>query len=52
VRSAADIFDTNRYANSTRSQFLNWSFIKNTAWELRGGQDSASRRRARVGASS
>jgi high affinity Mn2+ porin len=34
VLSAADIFDTNRYANSTRSQFLNWSFINNTAWDF------------------
>ncbi|HTC24168.1 MAG TPA: carbohydrate porin, partial [Gemmatimonadales bacterium] len=32
--AAADIFDTNRYANSTRTQFLNWSFINNTAWDF------------------
>ena len=41
VLAAADIFDTNRYANSTRTQFLNWSFINNTAWDFaadtRGG---------------
>ena len=34
VLAAADIFDTNRYANSTRTQFLNWSFISNTAWDF------------------
>ena len=34
VLSAGDIFDTNRYANSTRTQFLNWSFINNTAWDF------------------
>ena len=34
VLSAADIFDTNRYANNTRTQFLNWSFINNTAWDF------------------
>jgi high affinity Mn2+ porin len=34
VLAAADIFDTNRYANSTRTQFLNWSFINNTAWDF------------------
>jgi high affinity Mn2+ porin len=34
VMSAADIFDTNRYANSTRTQFLNWSFINDTAWDF------------------
>ena len=28
-----DIFDTNAYANSTRTQFMNWSFINNTAWD-------------------
>jgi hypothetical protein len=34
VLAAADIFDTNRYANSTRTQFLNWSFINDTAWDF------------------
>ena len=34
VLAVADIFDTNRYANSTRTQFLNWSFINNTAWDF------------------
>jgi high affinity Mn2+ porin len=34
VLSAGDVFDTNRYANSTRTQFLNWSFINNTAWDF------------------
>src|SRR5205809_5750778 len=34
VLGATDIFDTNRYANSTRTQFLNWSFISNTAWDF------------------
>jgi hypothetical protein len=31
--SAADDFDQNRYANNTRTQFLNISFINNTAWD-------------------
>ena len=34
VLGTEDIFDTNRYANSTRTQFLNWSFINNTAWDF------------------
>ncbi len=34
VLSSADIFDTNRYANSARTQFLNWSFINDTAWDF------------------
>ncbi len=34
VLAAADIFDLNRYANNTRSQFLNWCFINNTAWDF------------------
>jgi hypothetical protein len=29
-----DDFDQNRYANSTRSQFLNWSLWNNTAWDF------------------
>ena len=28
-----DDFDKNRYANSTRTQFLNWSLFNNTAWD-------------------
>jgi len=34
VLAAADVFDTNHYANNTRTQFLNWSFINNTAWDF------------------
>jgi high affinity Mn2+ porin len=34
VLGTEDVFDTNRYANSTRTQFLNWSFINNTAWDF------------------
>jgi high affinity Mn2+ porin len=34
VLAATDIFDTNRYANSTRTQFLNWSFINDTVWDF------------------
>jgi hypothetical protein len=34
VLAAGDVFDTNRYANTTRLQFLNWSFINNTAWDF------------------
>src|SRR2546427_7834608 len=34
VLAATDIFDTNRYANTPRIQFLNWSFINNTAWDF------------------
>lgn len=31
--SAPDDFDKNRYANSTRTQFENWSLFNNTAWD-------------------
>ena len=31
--SVADDFDLNSYANNTRTQFLNNSFINNTAWD-------------------
>ena len=31
--AAADDFDLNSYANNTRTQFLNYSFINNTAWD-------------------
>ena len=29
----SDVFDVNRYANSTRLQFMNWSLFQNTAWD-------------------
>jgi high affinity Mn2+ porin len=29
-----DDFDLNRYANSARTQFLNWSLFNNTAWDF------------------
>jgi high affinity Mn2+ porin len=29
-----DDFDKNRYANSTRTQFMNWSLWNNTAWDF------------------
>lgn len=32
--SLADDFDRNSYANSTRTQFLNWSLWNNTAWDF------------------
>lgn len=32
--SAADDFDHNSYANSARTQFLNWSLWNNTAWDF------------------
>ena len=31
--AASDDFDHNRYASSTRTQFLNWSLWDNTAWD-------------------
>jgi carbohydrate-selective porin OprB len=31
--SVADDFDKNRYANSTRTQFENWSLFNNSAWD-------------------
>lgn len=31
--AASDDFDHNRYAGSTRTQFLNWSLWDNTAWD-------------------
>lgn len=31
--AAADDFDENRYANSPRTQFMNWSLMNNTAWD-------------------
>lgn len=32
--AANDDFDKNRYANSTRTQFENWSLWNNTAWDF------------------
>jgi hypothetical protein len=29
----SDLFDVNRYANSTRLQFMNWGLFQNTAWD-------------------
>lgn len=31
--SAKDIFDFNEYANDPRTQFLNWAFMANEAWD-------------------
>lgn len=31
--AAPDDFDQNRYANSPRTQFLNWSLMNDTAWD-------------------
>ncbi len=31
--SAKDIFDNNTYANDPRTQFLNWAFMANEAWD-------------------
>ncbi len=32
--AATDDFDLNRYANSTRTQFMNWSLFNDTAWDF------------------
>ncbi|GAA0706176.1 carbohydrate porin [Dokdonella soli] len=32
--AANDDFDKNRYADSTRTQFMNWSLWNNTAWDF------------------
>jgi high affinity Mn2+ porin len=32
--AVSDLFDLNRYANSTRTQFLNWGLFQNTAWDF------------------
>ena len=32
--AASDLFDLNRYANSTRQQFMNWDLFQNTAWDF------------------
>src|SRR5581483_613325 len=31
--AATDDFDLNRYANDTRTQFMNWGLINDTAWD-------------------
>ena len=31
--SLKDIFDNNAYANDPRTQFMNWAFMANTAWD-------------------
>jgi high affinity Mn2+ porin len=31
--STADIFDQNTYANSPRTQFMNWALVNNEAWD-------------------
>lgn len=31
--AVSDQFDLNRYANSTRTEFLNWGLFQNTAWD-------------------
>jgi hypothetical protein len=31
--AAPDDFDENRYANSPRTQFMNWALMSNTAWD-------------------
>ena len=32
--AVSDDFDKNRYADSARTQFLNWSLVNNTAWDF------------------
>ena len=32
--AATDDFDLNRYADNTRTQFMNWGLINNTAWDF------------------
>ncbi len=34
VLATTDLFETNRYASSTRTQFLNWSFISDLAYDF------------------
>lgn len=31
--SAIDVFDTNAYANDPRTQFMNWAFVADEAWD-------------------
>ena len=32
--AVSDLFDVNRYANSTRLQFMDWGLFQNTAWDF------------------
>ena len=32
--AASDMFDVNRYANTTRTQYMNWGLFQNTAWDF------------------
>ncbi len=32
--AASDLFDLNRYANTTRLQFMNWALFQNTTWDF------------------
>ena len=34
ILATNDLFDTNRYANSARTQFMNWALITNPAWDF------------------
>lgn len=34
--AVSDDFDQNRYANSARTQFMNWGLFNNTAWDFAG----------------
>jgi len=34
VLATTDVFDTNRYASSTRTEFLNWTYIANPAYDF------------------
>lgn len=34
--SVKDIFDNNAYANDPRTQFMNWAFMANEAWDFPG----------------
>jgi len=32
--AASDLLDVNRYANTTRTQFMNWGLFQNSAWDF------------------
>ena len=32
--ATSDLFDVNRYANTTRTQYMNWGLFQNTAWDF------------------
>ncbi len=32
--AVSDLFDLNRYANTTRLQFMNWGLFQNTSWDF------------------